>query len=90
MSKKIKVYFSEIIPFILFFLFYVYPDQSFTFSQEYWGKAFFIMLIIFYTSVHILYGVLVCSLVILYYQSDMVKYNSNDFVSYNEMLGSRW
>jgi hypothetical protein len=73
MKKSISVYFAEIIPIILFFSVYLYPDESLEFSQDYLGKALLIMIIIFYTSIHVLYGLLVCSLVILYYQSDMLK-----------------
>jgi hypothetical protein len=73
MKKSMSVYLAEIIPIILFFVVYLYPDESLEFSQDYLGKALLIMIIIFYTSIHVLYGLLVCSLVILYYQSDMLK-----------------
>lgn len=73
MKKSMSIYFAEIIPVLLFFAIYVYPDEVFGFSQEYVGKLVIVCIIIFYTSIHVVYGLLACSLVILYYQSDMVK-----------------
>jgi len=43
------------------------------------GKILIISLIIFYTSVHKVYGVLFCLLVILFYQLDIVKWVSEGF-----------
>jgi hypothetical protein len=81
MKKRANVYLAEIIPIIIFFAFYVYSDETLDFSQGYFGKLIFIAIIVFYTSVHPIYGLFVCSLVILYYQSDIVK-RDDEFISY--------
>jgi hypothetical protein len=63
----------------------MYPDEILTFSYSYLGKFIAISLIIFATSVNVLYGTFLCVLFILYYQSDMVEgmimYESNATVS---------
>jgi hypothetical protein len=81
MKKRANVYLAEIIPIILFFTFYVYSDETLDFSQGYFGKLIFIAIIVFYTSVHPIYGLFVCSLVVLYYQSDIMK-RDDEFASY--------
>jgi hypothetical protein len=45
------------------------------------GKIIAVLLIVYYTSIDVLYGLLMCALVVLYYQSDCIKgvipYNEN-------------
>ncbi len=49
------------------------------------GKMVIILLIIFYTSVHRIYGVLFCLLVVLFYQLDNVKWVSEGFCDTSSM-----
>lgn len=44
------------------------------------GKMLIVILIIFYTSINKIYGILVCLLVILFYQMDSTRWISEDFV----------
>ncbi len=61
------------LPILLGFLFFIYPDETLAFSHNPIGKFCIITIIMFYTCVHIIYGIFVCVLVILYYQSDVVE-----------------
>jgi hypothetical protein len=66
-----------VIPFFLFLYFLLFPKQLFRESISVLGRLLTILIIIYYTSIHILYGVLVCILVIWYYQSDFLQYMLN-------------
>jgi hypothetical protein len=61
------------LPIIIIFLLVSYSDQMAQWSHSILGKFFAIVLIIFYTKIDILSGLLVCALVILYYQTDFVE-----------------
>jgi hypothetical protein len=67
------------LPIILLFLLVSYTPEFAKFSHTILGKAFAIIIIIFYVKIDIYMGLLVCALVILYYQSDYVE-------SFNNML----
>jgi len=71
--KKLNTHFAEMIPIVLFFLFFIYPDDMLRFSYSYLGRFLSVALIIFYTSIHIIYGAFICAVIILYYQSDVVE-----------------
>ena len=72
-SKNSIIYLAEMLPILLGFLFFIYPDETLAFSHNPIGKFCIITIIMFYTCVHIIYGIFVCVLVILYYQSDVVE-----------------
>lgn len=67
------------IPIILLYLLVSYTPEFVKFSHTILGKAFAIIIIMFYVKIDIYLGLLVCALVILYYQTDYVE-------SYNNML----
>ena len=67
------------IPIILLYLLVSYTPEFVKFSHTILGKAFAIIIIIFYVKIDIYLGSLVCALVILYYQTDYVE-------SFNNML----
>ena len=61
------------LPIIIIFLLVSYSDQIAQWSHTILGKLFSIFLIIFYTKIDVLSGLVVCALVILYYQTDYVE-----------------
>lgn len=83
-QKSIKSV-SQLIIVLIILLCFMYPDESLTFSYSYLGKFIAISLIIFATCVNVLYGMFLCTLFILYYQTDMVegmiRYESNIAIS---------
>jgi hypothetical protein len=67
------------VPIILLFLLVTYTPEFVKFSHTILGKAFAVILILFYVSLDIILGLFVCALVIFYYQTDYVE-------SFNNML----
>lgn len=65
------------IPIIIIFLLVTYSNEIAEWSHTILGKLFAVFLIIFYTKMDVLSGLLVTALVILYYQSDYVEGFSN-------------
>jgi hypothetical protein len=63
----------NILPIIIASVLYLYYKETAVFAHSILGKIVAIVLIILYTSVDVLYGALVCALVILYYQTDYVE-----------------
>lgn len=70
---KYVLLFAELIPLFLFYVFFVYSDSVIWFSTTYLGKLIAIAIIVFYTSIHWIYGLFICILIILYYQSDIIE-----------------
>lgn len=64
----------EWITIITIFAFATYPQEMIYLSETSLGKLFFAMAVIYYTTVDTVYGLLACSMVIVYYQLDL--YNS--------------
>jgi hypothetical protein len=65
--------FAEIIPLVLIYVYLAYSDLIISFSTTYLGKLAAIAIIMFYSSIHWIYGLFVCILIILYYQSDLIE-----------------
>jgi hypothetical protein len=63
----------NILPIIVASVLYLYYKETAVFAHSILGKLVAIVLIILYTSVDVLYGALVCALVIFYYQTDYVE-----------------
>ena len=63
---------SEVIPFLLFVLYLFFPNEFISGSNCILGKFFAVLLIVFYSNIHIIYGIFVCTCIILYYQSDYI------------------
>ena len=64
---------QQFIPIGLLFLFLSNRNEFVVFSQTIWGKAFAVFMIFLYTHMDKMFGLFVCSLVILYYQSEWVE-----------------
>jgi hypothetical protein len=73
MKKNTSIYLAEFIPIILFYLLFVHSDEMIDFSNTLLGRAAAVALIIFYSSINIIYGLAICILVIFFYQTDMVQ-----------------
>jgi hypothetical protein len=67
------------VPIILLFLLVSYTPEFVKFSHTILGRAFAVILIIFYVKLDFILGLFVCALVIFYYQTDYVE-------SFNNML----
>jgi hypothetical protein len=65
--------FAEILPLILFYLFFADFDSMIWFSTTYLGKLAAILIIMFYSAIDRVFGLGICVLVILYYQSDLLE-----------------
>ncbi len=63
----------NILPIIVASVLYLYYKETAVFAHSILGKLVAIVLIILYTKVDVLYGALVCALVIFYYQTDYVE-----------------
>jgi hypothetical protein len=61
----------EFIPIILLFLLLTYTEKMVEWANTGLGKLLVVLIILFYSSIDKLYGVLVCLLFILFYQSDI-------------------
>lgn len=73
MKKSTSIYLAEFIPIILFYLFFVHSDEMIDFSNTLLGRALAVSIIIFYSSINVVYGLAMCILVIFFYQTDMVQ-----------------
>lgn len=63
----------QFIPIGLLFLFLSYRSEFVEFSQTPWGKVFAVFMILLYTHMDKMFGLFVCAMVILYYQSEWVE-----------------
>jgi hypothetical protein len=65
---------------IIICLFVFFTDQTLSFSRNILGKFLTVSLLIFYTSVNVIYGLIFCLTVIIYYKTDFVEQllNMND------------
>jgi len=70
---KIKTILVNFIPIFLLFGLLSYTEKFIHISGSVLGKLFAVFIILFYTTIDILHGVLATSLIILYYQSDIVE-----------------
>ena len=76
MNSKSKItvpFIAKILPIILFYIFFAYSDKMLLMSITPLGRFIAILLILFYTSIHTLYGIIMALLVIFYYQMDFVE-----------------
>ena len=63
----------QFIPIIIAFLLLTYFKGVANFSRTILGKLVAVLVILFYSCIDRLYGLLLCGLVILYYQSDFIE-----------------
>lgn len=77
---------AKLIPFILFYLFFAFPDEFLMTSISPLGRFIAIALILFYSCVEPILGIIMCSVIIGYYHLDSVV-NTCTFYN-NAMLSS--
>jgi hypothetical protein len=63
----------NIIPVIILAILILYPTETAKFVHSILGRLFAIILILFYSSIHVAYGVIVCILFILYYRNTAIE-----------------
>ncbi len=66
-------YLHFILPIVLLYVFFAYPDKALDVSITPLGRLLSILLIVYYTYLDKRYGVIACIGVILYYQMDCVE-----------------
>ena len=71
--------YANLIPVILIAMLILYEENMAYIAKTPLGKIIAILLIIYYTSVDMLYGLLICALIVLYYQYDTVVINGSVF-----------
>lgn len=64
---------AQFIPIVLLFLLLAHARSLARFSHTILGKVAAVLIILFYTYVDVLAGVLACAIVLLYYQTDFVE-----------------
>ena len=81
---------AQFIPIVLLFLLLAHARSLAHFSHTIFGKVTAVLIILFYTYLDILVGVLACALVLLYYQTDyvenMLNMEADESVDTNEIL----
>jgi hypothetical protein len=63
---------EQYLPILLLITYLLFPSEFILQSNTILGKLFSILVIVIYTNVNYLYGLVVCLLVIFYYQSDYI------------------
>lgn len=85
---KIQQFIGQVLPLLFFYSFFAFPDDVLSVSITPLGRLIATLAIIFYTSIHPIYGFAVCILVIFYYQLDCVEGFSAFSNDYNALLTS--
>jgi hypothetical protein len=65
--------YANLIPVILIAMLILYEENVAYIANTPLGKIAAILLIVYYTSVDLLYGLFMCALIVLYYQSDNIR-----------------
>lgn len=83
---KIKTIIVNFIPIFILFGLLSYTEKFIHISGSVLGKLIAVFIILFYTTIDILHGILVTALIILYYQSDIVEsmINTYDYESISD------
>ena len=77
----------KLLPIILVSILFLYKEDTIEFSHTILGRFIAVAIILFYLSCNILYGLLSCLLVILYYQFDCVESRSNSKINMVNLEG---
>lgn len=88
MTTISNIFVTQIVFFLLCIFFVLFPTQFILQSNTILGKLIAISIILLFTSIHYLYGLLLCLLVIFYYQSDYIQniIQSEHFTSFVEPM----
>jgi hypothetical protein len=76
-SNTIVDTYAHLIPVIIISMLVLYENNLAYIANSPLGKIIAILLIVYYTSVKFTYGLLACSLIVLYYQYDYVRENQS-------------
>jgi len=61
----------DFLPILILFLFICYPYEFVQISETSLGKLFAVFLIVYYSSVDLVYGIFVCAIVVFYYHVEV-------------------
>ena len=64
---------AQLLPLIFFYTFLALPDETYACSLQPFGRFVSILVILFYTLLDVKYGIMVCILVIYYYQMEFLE-----------------
>jgi len=67
---------AKILPLIIFYLFFAFPDDFLYVSISPLGRLFAIFIILLYSSINTYYGIIMCVLIILYYRLEFIEKTS--------------
>ena len=86
-----NIFVTQIVFLILCIFFVLFPTQFILQSNTILGKLIAISIIILFTSIHYLYGLFICLIVIFYYQSDYIHniIQSENFQTIEPMIEQR-
>ena len=71
--KNEIMFIAQFIPLIFFYIFLAFPTETFQISLLPLGRLISILLILFYTSIDVKYGIAICILVIFYYRMEFLE-----------------
>jgi hypothetical protein len=77
----------KLLPIIVVSILFLYKENTIEFSHTILGRMFAVSIILFYISCNMLYGLLACLVVILYYQFDFVESRSNSKINMIHLEG---
>ena len=78
MNDKTKELIDDFILIFIIFYFALDTQGAIRFSHTILGKLISISIILYYTQVKLVYGVLICAIILFFYQSDLVENTLND------------
>ena len=78
---------AKLLPIIIVSVLFLYKDETIDFSHTILGRLFAVSIILFYITYDILYGIVTCLLVILYYQFDFVEERGNSKIEMIHLEG---
>jgi hypothetical protein len=67
---------AKILPLIIFYLFFSFPDEFLYVSINPLGRLIAVLILLFYSSLDLLYGIVVCFVIIFYYNLHFVEKTS--------------
>jgi hypothetical protein len=85
---KIQQFIGQVLPLLFFYSFFAFPDEILSASITPLGRLIATLAIVFYTTIHPMYGLAMCVMVIFYYQLDCVEGFSAFSNDYNKLLTS--
>lgn len=85
---KIQQFIGQVLPLLFFYSFFAFPDEVLSASITPLGRLIATLAIVFYTTIHPIYGLAVCVMVIFYYQLDCVEGFSAFSSDYSALLTS--